>query len=137
MKQIIKSEKAPIAVGPYSQTVKAGGFIFCAGQIGVNPKTNILVERVEKQTKQALQNLKNVLKEAGADLTHVVKTNVYLANIEDFAVMNEVYGSFFAKPYPARATVGVARLPKDALIEIECIAYVNEEGCCGGCCQDE
>jgi 2-iminobutanoate/2-iminopropanoate deaminase len=137
MKQVIKSEKAPAVVGPYSQAIKAGNLIFCAGQIGMDPKTNTLAEGVENQTRQALENLKSVLKEAGVDLSNAVKTNVYLADMNDFAAMNEIYGSFFTKPYPARATIGAAKLPKGALVEMDCIAYINQAGCCGGCCQDE
>lgn len=137
-KQSIESKKAPAAIGPYSQGIKMGDFLFCSGQIGVNLKTNILVPGgIKKETKQVFTHLGAVLKEAGADFDTVVKVNVYLANMDDFPVMNEIYATFFKKPYPARATVQVARLPKGAQIEIECIAYIKERECCGAdCCRN-
>jgi reactive intermediate/imine deaminase len=124
MKKAVESKNSPAAVGPYSQAVVVGGFIFCSGQVGKDPKTNTFVEGgIEAQTGQVLENLKAVLSEADADFSHVVKTNVYLKNVADFPKMNEVYATFFKQPFPARATVEVARLPQDALIEIDCIAY--------------
>ena len=135
MKKAIESKNSPRAIGPYSQAIKINNLIFCSGQVGKDPKTNAFVEGgVDKQTKQVLENLKAVLAEVGADFSNVVKTTVYLKNIVDFPKMNEIYASYFQKPYPARATVEVARLPQDALIEIECIAHTKEEGgCCGDC----
>ncbi len=136
MKKIeVSAKKAPAAIGPYSQAIKAGDYIFCAGQVGKDPKTNAFVEGgVEAQTKQVLENLKAVLEEAGAEFSDVVKTTVYLKDVADFSKMNEVYASYFQKPFPSRATIQAARLPQDALIEIECIAYIkNERGCCGDC----
>lgn len=136
MKKEVVSKKAPTAVGPYSQAIKVGNFIFCAGQVGKNPKTNQFVQGgIESQTKQVLENLKSVLEAAGADFTDVVKTNVYLKNVEDFPKMNEIYAKYFQKPYPARATIEAARLPQEALIEIDCIAGINDdENCCEGGC---
>lgn len=140
MKKIeVVTIKSPSAIGPYSQAVKFGDLIFCAGQIGADPKTNTLVGGgIKEQTKQAFENLKNVLKAGGSDLDNVLKINVYLQNMDDFPLMNEVYASFFQKPFPARATVEVAKLPKNALIEIECVAYTEKQDCCGGggcgCC---
>lgn len=125
MKQI-HTDKAPAAIGPYSQAIEMGGLIFCSGQIGIDPKTNTLVERIEKQTKQVLQNLSEVLKASGSSIKNVVKTTIYLTDINDFAKVNEIYGSFFSETNPARATIGVASLPKGALIEIDAIALVKK-----------
>lgn len=136
-KEEIVTKKAPQAVGPYSQAIKFGNLVFCAGQIGTDPETNILVgDDIKSQTKQAFENMRNVLTGAGSSLDNVLKMNVYLKNMDDFAVMNEIYAAYYKKPYPARATVEVARLPKGALVEIECTAYVKdeEENCCGGNC---
>lgn len=125
-KTAISSDHAPKALGPYSQGVCVDNFIFCSGQVGKDPVTNMFVEGgVEAQTKQILENLKAVLRGAGVDLSHVVKTTVYLKNVSDFQKMNEIYATYFQEPYPARATIEVSRLPQDALIEIECIAYKN------------
>lgn len=121
-KEEVKAQKA---IGPYSQAVKFGDLIFVSGQIGLDPKTNNLVDGIKNQTKQTLENLKNVLEAAGSQINNVLKTAVYLADMDDFSVMNEVYATYFHKPYPARATVQVAELPRGALIEIECIAYKN------------
>ena len=120
----ITTEKAPKAVGPYSQAIVSNGFIFCSGQIGIDPATNELVEGIEAQTKQVLKNLSEVLEAENSDLDHVVKTTVYLANITDYVTMNEIYGQYFTKHKPARAAFAVAALPKGALIEIEVIAEV-------------
>ncbi len=118
----IKTEYAPAAVGPYSQAVTSGNLVFCSGQIGIDPKTNKLVEKdIKIQTRQVIQNLKAVLTEAGSDLTKVVKTTCYLASIKDYAEFNEIYAEFFTHK-PARAAVSVKDIPKDALIEIEAIA---------------
>lgn len=123
----IKSKNVPAAAGPYSQAVKAGNFIFCSGQIGLNPKTNTLAAGVENQTKQSIKNLLAVLKAADASLNNVVRCDIFLVNIANFAKVNEIYGKFFDKnPKPARQTVEVSNLPKGALIEISCIAYLGE-----------
>lgn len=125
MKEIISTEAAPGAIGPYSQAIKAGGMIFCSGQIPIDPHTGEFVSSdVAEQTEQVLKNLTEVLKAAGSDLNGVVKTTVFLADMGDFAAMNEVYGKYFSENKPARATVQAARLPRDARVEIDCIAVV-------------
>lgn len=122
MKQI-HSEQAPAAIGPYSQAIEVNGFVFASGQIPVDPATGNFVEGgVKEQTRQCLNNAKHVLEAAGTDLSHVVKTTVYLDSMDDFAAMNEVYAEFFAQPYPARSAVAVDRLPKGALVEVEVLA---------------
>ena len=126
-KEIIQTEKAPVAIGPYSQavTVPAGRMIFTAGQIPIDPKTALSVgDDIETQTRQVLKNLTAVLVAAGATLDDVVKTTVFLKNMGDFVKMNGVYSEFFQSKYPARSAVEVARLPKDVLVEIECIAII-------------
>ncbi len=128
MKQIVKTERAPGAIGPYSQAVSAGGFIFASGQIPTDPQTGKFVEGgIREQTEQVLRNLSAVLEAAGTSLDRVVKTTVFLADMEDFAAMNEVYGRFFTENPPARATVEAARLPRDARVEIEVIALAGKE----------
>ncbi|MCA1624760.1 MAG: RidA family protein [Acidobacteria bacterium] len=123
MKEIISTEKAPGAIGPYSQAVKTGNMVFCSGQIPIDPQTgNFVSEDIGEQTRQVLKNLSAVLEAAGTSLNNVVKTSVFLADMSDFAAMNEVYAEFFNENKPARATVQAARLPKDARVEIECIA---------------
>lgn len=123
--EIISTEKAPGAIGPYSQAIKAGNMIFCSGQIPIDVATGEFVSQdVAEQTEQVLRNLTAVLEAAGADLNSVVKTSVFLADMNDFAAMNEVYGRFFSENKPARATVQAARLPRDARVEIECIAVI-------------
>lgn len=112
----------PKAIGPYSQTRVVGNLVFCSGQIGVDPETEELKKGLEEQTKQTLKNLEAVLASQGLTLEHVVKTTVYLKNIADFPKVNEIYATFFTESKPARATIGVADLPKDALIEIEAVA---------------
>lgn len=125
MKEIISTENAPGAIGPYSQAIKAGNMVFCSGQIPIDVTTGEFVsEDVAEQTEQVLRNLSAVLEAAGTNLGNVVKTTVFLADMEDFAQMNEVYSKFFNENKPARATVQAARLPKDAKVEIECIALV-------------
>ena len=122
-KEIVSTENAPGAIGPYSQAIKAGGMVFCSGQIPIDPATgNFVSEVVSEQTEQVLRNLSEVLRAAGSSLDAVVKTTVFLADMNDFAEMNEVYGRFFSDNKPARATVQAARLPRDARVEIECIA---------------
>ncbi|KKS46723.1 hypothetical protein A3J20_04250 [Candidatus Gottesmanbacteria bacterium RIFCSPLOWO2_02_FULL_42_29] len=142
MKKAVVTDKSPKAIGPYSQAVKISDLVFVSGQIGNDPKTGEMVKGgINVQTRQVLKNLNEVLKAAGTAEKNVLKVTVYLTNMEDFPVVNGIYGKFFSEPYPARATVQVTRLPKDAIIEIECIAYkssshghADDEGCCGGCC---
>ena len=125
MKEIIATENAPGAIGPYSQAVKTGNMVFCSGQIPIDPKTGEFVsDDVAEQTEQVLKNLSAVLEAAGTNLNNVVKTTVFLADMSDFTAMNEVYAKFFSENKPARATVQAARLPKDARVEIECIALI-------------
>lgn len=122
-KRAVESPDAPKAIGPYSQAIVVNGFVFAAGQVGTDPKTGTLVEGgIEAQTEQTLKNIEAVLKAAGSSLEDVVKATVFLADMNDFAKMNEIYAKRFAKPFPARSTVQVARLPRDAKIEIEVIA---------------
>jgi len=124
-KRAVETNDAPKAIGPYSQAIIANGFVYTAGQVGTDPKTGSLVEGgISEQTEQALKNIETVLKAAGARMGDVVKTTVFLADMNDFAKMNEVYGKRFAAPYPARSTVQVARLPRDARVEIEVVAVV-------------
>jgi 2-iminobutanoate/2-iminopropanoate deaminase len=118
----INTQKAPKALGPYSQGIIFDKFIFCSGQIGINPKTGDLEKDIQSQTKQAIMNLKAILEAGGSSLEKVIKTTVYLKNISDFQLMNEIYGKFFNKNKPTRATIEVSNLPKGALIEIEAIA---------------
>ena len=120
----IKTEKAPAAIGPYSQAIEVGGLVFASGQLPIDPKTGAFPEGIKAQTRQALTNAQEILKAAGTDMKHVVKTTVLLADIADFAAMNEVYAEFFTEPYPARSAFAVRDLPKGALVEIECIAEV-------------
>ena len=122
---IIKTTEAPEAIGPYSQAVTAGDLVFCSGQIPLDPATMTLVgDTVAQQTAQVLKNLAAVLKAAGSAPGHVVKTTVFLKDMNDFVEMNEVYAQFFGDHKPARATVEVARLPKDVKVEIECVAQI-------------
>ena len=122
MKQI-HTDNAPKALGPYSQAIEAGGMVFASGQVPIDPATDQFVEGgIKEQTRQSLTNARNILREAGTDLTHVVKTTVFLSDMDNFAAMNEVYAEFFQQPYPARSAVAVKTLPKCALVEIECIA---------------
>lgn len=119
----INSTKAPSAIGPYSQAVDKDGFIFVSGQLPIDEITGAFAgEDIASQAKQSLQNIKYILEEAGLEMKDISKTTILLKNIEDFTVVNEIYGQFFTAPYPARATYEVSRLPKDALIEIEAIA---------------
>lgn len=124
--ETISSESAPGAIGPYSQAVRAGNLLFCSGQIPIDPETGEFVsDDVTEQTEQVIKNLSAVLEAGGSSLEAVVKTTVFLADMEDFAKMNEVYARFFSGNKPARATVQAARLPKDARVEIEVIALTN------------
>ena len=119
----LHSDNAPKAVGPYSQAIEANGFVFASGQLPIDPATNAFVEGgVKEQTRQSLTNAQSVLKAAGLDLSHVIKTTVFLSDMADFAAMNEVYAEFFNEPYPPRSAIAVKTLPKNALVEVECIA---------------
>lgn len=132
-KKVIKSDKAPAAIGPYSAGIQAGHFVFTAGQIGIDPSTGAIVEGgVEAETRQALTNVQNILAAANTSLDNVVKTTVFLKDMADFSRMNAVYGEFFTQNPPARSAVQVAALPKNATVEIEVIALVNKEEkeCC-------
>ena len=123
MNKQINTEKAPAAIGPYSQAVEANGMVFASGQLPIDPTTGAFAEGgVKEQTRQSLTNAKHILEEAGTDLQHVVKTTVFLSDMADFAAMNEVYAEFFSQPSPARSAVAVKTLPKNALVEVECIA---------------
>ena len=126
MKEIIQTDQAPHAIGPYSQAVKANGFVFASGQIPTDPHTGQFVAGgIAEQTEQVLKNLAAVLEAAGSGLERVVKTTVFLIDMQEFAAMNEVYGKFFNEEPPARATVEAARLPRDARVEIEAIALAS------------
>jgi 2-iminobutanoate/2-iminopropanoate deaminase len=126
MPELIATAEAPKAIGPYSQAVRAGNLVFCSGQISINPETGTLIDGgVQDQTHQVLKNLEAVLTAAGTSLGNVVKTTVYLADMEEFTTMNMVYETFFAENPPARATVEVSRLPKDVRVEIDAIAVVD------------
>jgi 2-iminobutanoate/2-iminopropanoate deaminase len=127
VRQVVKTGKAPEAIGPYSQAIKAGGFVFVSGQIAIDPETGQFVSGgIAEQTRQVMKNLAAVLEAAGSDLQLVVKTSVFLADMEEFAAMNEVYGKFFGDEPPARATVQAVRLPRDARVEIEAVALLRE-----------
>jgi 2-iminobutanoate/2-iminopropanoate deaminase len=118
----IQTDKAPAAIGPYSQAIDLGNVVYTSGQIPVNPETGEIPATIQEQTTQALQNAKAVLEAAGLSMDNVVKTLVFLSDLGEFAAMNEVYASFFRQPYPARSCVQVAAIPKGAKVEIECIA---------------
>ena len=121
-KKIIATDKAPAAIGPYSQAIEAGGFVFASGQIPVDPATGNIPEGIEAQAKQALTNVKNLMEASGLSMKNIVKTSVFIKDMNDFAKVNEVYATFFDNDFPARSCVEVARLPKDVLIEVEVIA---------------
>jgi 2-iminobutanoate/2-iminopropanoate deaminase len=128
VREIVRTEHAPQAIGPYSQAVRAAGFVFASGQIPIDPETGQFVSGgVAEQTEQVLRNLSAVLEAAGTNLESVVKTTVFLADMNDFAAMNEVYGRYFKEDAPARATLQAARLPRDARVEIEAIALCGKE----------
>jgi len=126
MKKQVQTDKAPKAIGPYSQAIIAGDFVFCSGQIPIDPATGNIVEgSIEDQTRQVLKNLGAVLEAAGTSYDGVVKTTVFLQDMNDFAKMNAVYAEFFKAPNPARAAVQVARLPRDVKVEIEAVAFLK------------
>jgi len=123
MKDVVLTDKGPKPIGPYSQAIKAGGFLFASGQVALDPHSNeFLPGDVRQQTERVLENIKGILEAGGVNLHHVVKTTVFLKDMNDFTAMNEVYGKYFSVAPPARSTVQVARLPKDALVEIEVVA---------------
>jgi len=125
MMQVVSTENAPGAIGPYSQAIKTDGMVFCSGQIPIDPATGeFAAEDVAGQTEQVIRNLEAVLNAAGSGLGNVIKTTVFLLDMNDFAAMNEVYSRFFDENKPARATVQAARLPRDARVEIDCIAVI-------------
>lgn len=124
MKKVISTQQAPAAIGPYSQAIQVGNIVYTSGQIPLNPSTGSFVEGgIKEQTRQSLLNVKAVLEKAGLTMSHVVKTTVFLADMNDFADMNAVYAEFFTEPYPARSAVAVKTLPKGALVEIEVVAF--------------
>lgn len=126
MKQSIHTTEAPAAIGPYSQAVRSGNWIFVSGQIPLDPATGTIVPGgVAEQTRRVCENLGAILRSAGGSFAHVVKTTVYLADMDDFAAMNEVYGTYFTAPAPARATIQAARLPRDVRVEIDAIALLS------------
>ncbi len=126
MREPVTTSAAPAAIGPYSQAITAGGFLFASGQIPLDPATGALVDGgIAEQTHRVLKNLAGVLEAAGVGFDAVVKTNVYLADMADFAAMNEIYGTYFQQPAPARATIQAARLPRDVKVEIDLIAFLG------------
>jgi 2-iminobutanoate/2-iminopropanoate deaminase len=120
----IETPNAPAAIGPYSQALLVGSTLYCSGQLGTDPKTGELASGIEAQTRQSLANIKAVLSQAGASVANVVKTTVYLTSMEDFTVVNGIYGETFSSPFPARSCVQVSKLPKNGLIEIEVLAVL-------------
>ncbi|WP_373455842.1 RidA family protein [Paenibacillus sp. VTT E-133291] len=123
-KETVITTDAPGAIGPYSQAVKLGNVLYTSGQLGLDPVSGTFPATVEEQTEQSLLNVKAILGAAGTSMDQVIKTTVFLKDMNDFLKVNEIYGRFFAQPYPARSAVEVARLPKDGLVEIEVIAYI-------------
>jgi 2-iminobutanoate/2-iminopropanoate deaminase len=125
VKEIIATDRGPKAIGPYSQAIKANGFVFLSGQIALDPQTQKIVDGdVARQTERVLENLKGIVEAAGSSLNHAVKTTVFLADMNDFSAMNEVYARYFTQQPPARSTVEVARLPRDVRVEIDLIALL-------------
>ena len=125
MRDIVLSDRGPRPIGPYSQAIKVNGLLFVSGQVSIDPKTNQFVPGdIRQQTERTLENLKGIVEAAGSKLSHVVKSTVFLKNMSEFAAMNEVYARYFPAAPPARSTVEVARLPKDALVEMEVIATI-------------
>jgi len=123
MKDVVLTDKGPKPIGPYSQAIKSAGFLFASGQVALDPRSNeFIAGDIRQQTERVLENIKGILEAGGVNLHHVVKATVFLKDMNDFAAMNEVYGTYFTSAAPARSTVQVARLPKDALVEIEVVA---------------
>lgn len=126
MKEVINTSKAPAPIGPYSQAIKSGKFLFVSGQVAINPATgNLMLDNVHEETTQVMRNIGAILNAAGMDYTHIVKTTIFLTNMNNFSAVNEVYGSFFREAFPARETVQVSRLPRDVNIEISVIASME------------
>lgn len=124
--KVISTKKAPAAIGPYSQAIQVGNFVYTSGQIPIDPATGTFIEGgIKEQTRQSLSNVRAILEEAGLSMANVVKTTVFIADMADFADMNAVYADFFAEPYPARSAVAVKSLPKGALVEIEVVATIE------------
>ena len=121
MQKVISTDKAPAAIGPYSQAIEVNGFVFTSGVIPVDPATGVIPESIEEQATQAFTNIKNLIEAAGASIDKVVKTSVFIKDMNDFAKINEIYAKFFSEPFPSRSCVEVARLPKDVKIEIEAV----------------
>lgn len=121
-KKVISTDKAPAAIGPYSQAIEVNGFIYASGQIPIIPETGELAQGIENQARQALTNVKSIMEAAGLSMANIIKTSVFIKDMNDFAKVNEIYATFFEGDYPARSCVEVARLPKDVLIEVEVIA---------------
>ena len=125
VRTIIETKKAPGAIGPYSQAVKTDTMVFVSGQLALNPTTgNLVTDDIKTETRQAMNNLKNILEAAGSNLEKVIKTTLFIKNMNDFSLINEVYGEFFKQNFPARACVEVARLPKDANVEVEAVCLL-------------
>ena len=125
MKKVISTDKAPAAIGPYSQAIEVNGMVYTSGIIPVDPATGAIPEGSVAQAEQAFANMKNLLEAAGTDMSNVVKTTVFIKEMNDFAAINEVYAKYFSEPYPSRSCVEVARLPKDVMLEIEAIALTK------------
>ncbi|GAA0179958.1 RidA family protein [Clostridium sediminicola] len=125
MKKVINTEKAPAAIGPYSQGILLNNLVYTSGQLPINIKTGKIPETIKEQTRKSLENVKAVIEEAGSSLQKVIKTTVFLSDMNNFVEMNEIYKEFFTDNYPARSAVEVARLPKDALVEIEVVAEIE------------
>lgn len=123
MQKVICTDKAPSAIGPYSQAIEVNGMVYTSGVIPVDPATGAIAEGVEAQANQAFQNLSNLIEASGAKVEHIVKTTVFIKEMNDFATINEIYKKYFKEPFPARSCVEVARLPKDVLLEVEAIAF--------------
>ncbi len=124
--KVISTKKAPVAIGPYSQAIQVGNLIYTSGQIPIDPETGVFVEGgIKEQTRQSLTNVKAILEEVGLTMSNIVKTTVFMADMNDFAEMNSIYAEFFTEPYPARSAVAVKTLPKGALVETEVIAEVK------------
>lgn len=123
MQKVISTDKAPGAIGPYSQAIEVNNIVYTSGVIPVDPQTGAIADTVEEQANQAFSNLRNLIEAAGADISQVVKTTVFIKNMNDFGKINEIYSTYFKEPFPARSCVEVARLPKDVMLEIEAIVH--------------
>jgi 2-iminobutanoate/2-iminopropanoate deaminase len=126
LKKQIQTDKAPLAIGPYSQAIRAGNMVFVSGQIPIDPATGEILQGIERQAVQVMENIRSVLAAAGASFSDVVKTTVFVRDLNDFARVNEIYARYFEAPFPARACVEVSRLPKDVLVEVEALAVVDQ-----------